>query len=1119
MNTVDILDAVAARGLTLNLEGSNLRLEGPESAIDPEIIQAIRDGKDGLIQRLRRREVPGGERFELTSMQASYFYGRQDHFALGGVSSHVYREIVGDFDPDRLERALGRVVARHVALRTSFADDGSQSERSAHEVPVHVTVADLRGRPAAEQDAARAATRDAMSHQVLEAARAPLIDVRLTLLDDSGVLHVSHDGLVIDGMSAFLFFDDWWRFYADPEAASEPLAVDIFDHLRAMASGPRDGIVRARRYWADRIASLPPHPQLPLVENPETQQCPPRSVRRVASLDALAWASFKERTGRRRLTPTAALISAYAEILSLWGAGERFTLNLTVADRRPIHDSIDRVIGNFTDCLLLPVDIDPAANFEARATAIQGELRAGLDHRGHSGIEVMREIGRQAGLGRAAPMPFTFNSAIGGACDGSAIAQWGREVHAVSQTPQVWVNAFAFERDGALVVEFDTVDALFPEKLFDGVVAGYERLLEVLSADEAAWKRTDYGLLPPDQLKRRRETNRTTAPIPGGQAHTAFLARADATPLALAVRAPDRSLSYEQLRAGAFAVARWLRARGIGRGDVVGIAMRKGWEQIVAILGIGVAGAAYLPIDADLPPARVVALVASGGVRSVLTQGRCAPTLGPEIESLTIDGTFLDAAWAAEAGTRAEDVSPAEADQADLAYILPTSGSTGFPKGVMIAHRSVVNLVTDMCRRFELLPDDRVFGVSSVSFDLSVFDVFATLSVGAALVLPAADRSADPEHWLQTAAEGGVSIWNSVPPIAGMLVEHASAAGAMPPHLRLFLLSGDRIPPHLPGRIMALKPDARVVALGGPTETTVWNVVHPIDSSTMPEAAIPYGRPTANNRAYVLDAQMRACPDHVPGMLYAAGEGLALGYRPDRDGTSTNFFFWEPLGERLYSTGDMARYRADGALDILGRADARLKLNGYRIDPGEIEMVLAGSPDVAAAAVAVAGADEDPRLIACMVRRPTGRSDEEAGCALVEALGHSLPDYMVPRSFVWLRKFPLTPNGKVDRAALLRAAAIPSTPAAAESAGETAPDSELARELCAIWADILKIDAVGAGDSFYGLGGTSLLGVRLLARVRKAFGVSVPFKALPRLDTPHGMAAHLDPILNRVKVS
>ncbi len=452
--------------------------------------------------------------------------------------------------------------------------------------------------------------------------------------------------------------------------------------------------------------------------------------------------------------------------------------------------------------------------------------------------------------------------------------------------------------------------------------------------------------------------------------------------------------------------------------------MRRGPEQIVAILATVLAGAAYLPVDAALPEARIGYLLRDGKVRFVLSNTGWEGDGEHQVLQVDLAGRPDGAGYAPRPDASADD----------LGYVLYTSGTTGAPKGVMVSHRSAVNVVTDCNARFGVGPGDRFIGVSAFNFDLSVYDVFGALSAGAAIVLPDADRAADPAHWLELCDRFGVTIWNSVPAIAGLMAEHATAQDqaaqdqaaqdqAAPPRaLRLVMMSGDRIPPALPGLLWRLKPDLQLMSLGGPTETTIWNISHPIGRSHSELDPVPYGRPTANNRAYILDAADLDTPDWVVGEICAAGTGLARGYWGDEAMTAQRFWLDQTRGERLYRTGDLGRYLPDGSIDITGRSDFQIKVNGYRIEAGEVETRLAAIGAVKQAAVVRQAGARGDRLVAHLVPAGDVRpADDEIRTALRE----HLPDYMTPSSVVWHDSLPLTRNGKVDRGSL---AALPPAP-------------------------------------------------------------------------------------------
>lgn len=1112
MNYLQVLHEVERRGLRLSVSGRDLRLQGPQQRLDPELVGQIKVVKAELLAHLAAEDpAEGASGFPLTLLQRGYLIGRGGSVEMGNISSHVYHEIDGCWDIGRLESALRRVVARHSMLRTRFTADGRQVTEPA--VDVRVGRLDLRGQSAAAQQDQLDALREQRSHRVLPSDRAPMLAADVTLLaDDRMRLHVGHDGLVMDGISMFLFFADWWRAYRGPAdgdgdggPAQDMVAfADYVASLETMrGSAPAR---RSRDYWLGRLDELPPRPGLPLRTSPSaiTQ---PRFTQHTVRLDQSSWSALKARAASAGVTPTVALLAAYAEVLARWGAGRRFTLTTTVASRPPIHPRIDEAIGNFSETLLVEIGLDRRVSFTDRARAVQARLRTDLDNRHFSGIEVLRELARRD-PGADARMPFTFNSAIGYVHDGvdaSTLELFGPEVYTSSQTPQVWLNAFAFEQHGGVVVQFDEVAGLFPDGLIAAAVSGYAELLGRLT-DEAAWSATTFDLLPAGQRARRRAVNDTAGPLPEQLLPAAFAERAERSPDAPAVLTTGGSLSYRDLFQRAADAARWLRARHAGRDELVGLVMRRGPEQIVGILAALMAGGAYLPVDASLPAERVRYMLRDGAVRCVLTNTAWRPEGAPS--PVVLDLTEPSA-------TTSDSWSPGpDAAPDDLAYVLYTSGTTGEPKGVMVSHRSVANVVADCNARFGIGPADRFMAISAFNFDLSVYDVFGALSAGAALVLPDADRAADPAHWLELCDRFGVTVWNSVPAIVRLLAEHAEHAEPSGREglaaLRLVMMSGDRIPSTLPAVLRRIKPDLTLMSLGGPTETTIWNISCPIGDD--PGERIPYGRPNANNRAYILDSDGLDAPDWVAGEICSAGTGLARGYWADQARTAARFGFDRRLGERLYRTGDLGRYLPDGNIDILGRSDFQIKINGYRIEAGEVETRLAGIAAVKQAVVVRQPGASGDRLVAHLV--PAGAQLDPAegrpsDDQIRQALHEHLPGYMMPSAVVWHDSLPLTRNGKVDRGVL---ATMKPRAAVSATAAPTEQTAGLQRRLAELWASVLRVPAadIGPAADFYDLGGDSLAAARIFTMIRKQFGVGITLDQLYQVRTIQAMAAFVD---------
>jgi amino acid adenylation domain-containing protein len=910
----------------------------------------------GALPEVRPKPDDRFEPFPLTPIQQAYWLGRQRLFALGGVGANGYVEIDGaGLDVARLRRAWHRLVERHDMLRAVITDDGRQRVQP-DAPPAPLPVFDLRSLDDEPAGRGCRAIRRLLSHECVPIDGWPFVRLRVTLLPTGRQrLHVGVDALVVDAWSLVVLVKELGRLYDDSTAVLPALDLTFRDYVlaeRRIEGG--EARERSRRYWREKADSFPPAPELPLARDPEALDRP-RFVRRSATLPSERWKRLRERATAGGLTPSGAIAAAFADVLAAWCATPRFTLNLTLFQRLPLHPGVPHLVGDFTSVFPLAVDARAGASFEERAHALQEQLWKALDHRFADGVEVLREIAARSGPrdGRPAGMPVVLTSTLGQGGPEASVAtvpeSLGEVGWGITQTPQVWLDHQLYEERGALTFNWDAVEDLFPPGLLTDMFSAYCGLLDRLSGEPEAWRRERLDLVPAWQLAERAAANDTTAPISGDLLFSGFVRQAERAPDAPAVITPDRTLAYRELDRRARRVAARLVATGAKPGDPVAIVMDKGWEEAVAALGVLFAGAAYLPIDAALPRSRIEAILRSSGASHALVQPWTAESVPASV------GTVLEVG-AEEPGGAAPPPSAPAVDPGALAYVIYTSGSTGMPKGVAIDHRGAVNTLVDIGRRFRVGPEDRVLALSRLSFDLSVFDLFGVWAAGGTTVLPAADRLRDPSHWLAVAGEHRVTIWNSVPALLEMLVHHLGAGPAPElARLRLALLSGDWIPLALPDRVREVRPAVSVVSLGGATETSIWSVFHPIEHIDPRWTSIPYGRPLTNQTLHVLDDTMEPRPIWVPGPLFIGGAGQALGYWRDEERTRAAFVTHPVSGERLYRTGDVARYLPGGDLELLGREDSQVKIRGHRIELGEIESVLALHPAVESAAVAAVG--------------------------------------------------------------------------------------------------------------------------------------------------------------------
>ncbi|MFI6416253.1 amino acid adenylation domain-containing protein [Streptomyces sp. NPDC050842] len=965
--TITALAATVLRqrpsGLPLTAEGQLIPAETPLTAVSATEPADSSGGSSAFAP------------FPQTDTQQAYCLGRTGAFELGNVSTHVYLEFDAPaLDLPRFEHAWRRVIDRHEMLRAVMLPDSNEQRILADVPPYEIGVTDLRGRAPHEAEAALTATRDRLSHEVRPADQWPLFEVAATRLDSGLRIHLSVDSLIADFSSGRLLFDDLSRFYDAPD--SQPAAPErtFRDHVRAEAERHEGAAYRrARDYWWRRLPELPPAPQLPAAARAGSIDRP-RFTRRETTLPAELWQGLKERAGRAGLTPTGLLLAAYAETMATWSTSRHFTLNVPRLTR-PVHDpAYHEVFGQFASFTLLEVDFRTDATFRDRARGLQRQLRSDLRHQDVSGVEVLRELMRlQGGFDQALmPVVMTSNLAFATAAK-TPLERLLTPVFAVSQTPQVSLDEQVHEEEGALLLNWDTVDDLFPAGLLDDMFAAHTALLHRLATDEDAWSRSGPLALPPAQAERRRESAGPTRAVPDIQVQHLFERHVAARPDAPALIAPDRTLSYARLDTDARQVAAWLRAHGARPGRLVAIVMDKGWEQIVAAYGVLFSGAAYLPIDPELPGARLRHLLDKGEVDLVLTQSRLDDRLDWPAGPLRLSVDMpLPAVTDAPL--------PIGGSPADLVYTMFTSGSTGEPKGVMVSHRALVNCLVETIESYGIGEGDRGLGVTALHHDLSAFDVFGVLGAGGTLVVPAAADRRDPVHWSELIATHRVTLWNSVPAMMEMLLE-SGGEGDRLASLRLAVLGGDWIPLAVPPRLAQAAPGVEVLAIGGPTETTVWSIWHRVAEVDPAWRSIPYGTPLANVLYYVLDERLQECPDWVTGEMYVSGVCLADGYWRDAARTDAVFVPHPVTGERMYRTGDLGRWRPDGTIEFMGRADFQVKIRGQRIELGEIEAALLAHPAVASAVVTATGRPDRPGhdgLVAYVVTGPDAADVEEA---------------------------------------------------------------------------------------------------------------------------------------------
>ncbi len=599
------------------------------------------------------------------------------------------------------------------------------------------------------------------------------------------------------------------------------------------------------------------------------------------------------------------------------------------------------------------------------------------------------------------------------------------------------------------------------------------------------------------------EWNDTSIDYPTGLCiHEGFEKQVEKTPDAVAVVFEDQEITYLELNERANQLAHYLRRLEVGPETLVGIYMERSLEMMVALLGTLKAGGAYVPLDPTYPRERIAFMVEDGGVPVLLTQARLVNEL-PSHQARVVQ---VDADWDAIARQPRGSVDSGVTSE-NLGYVIFTSGSTGKPKGVMVCHRNVINFFAGMDQGISHSPPGAWLAVTSLSFDISVLELFWTLARGFKVVLSSdngrmqvangssslrANKADDDYSIAAQIQRHGVTHMQCTPSMAGMLVMEPQAREPLS-SLREFMVGGETLPVSLARQLREVG-SGRIVNMYGPTETTIWSTTYTVDEVG---STVPIGRPIANTQIYILDVHFRPVPVGVPGELFIGGAGVVRGYLNRPELTADRFvpdpFSHEP-GARLYRTGDLARYLPDGNIEFLGRLDHQVKIRGHRIELGEIETVLEQHPAIREAIVLLReDLPGDDRLVAYLTLRD---GSEPSLDELRSFLKEKLPDYMLPAAFVHLDALPLTPNGKVNR----RALPAPDQAMPASEKLFVAPGNSLEAILAGTWAKLLGAERVGINDNFFDLGGNSLRAVRLISQLRSVFKVDLPLSCV--LEAP-----------------
>ncbi|MEV7085112.1 amino acid adenylation domain-containing protein [Streptomyces sp. NPDC093085] len=1013
----------------------------------------------------------------------------------------LFLDLAGALDPEALRAAAATLLRRHPNLRSGFL---SGPESGPVQV-VHEEVApdwrtlDLRGpeRPGPglpgtgtdDGERARRLAEAAAGERArrFDLAAPPLVRFLLVrLADDRYRLLLTVHHILLDGWSMPLLAAELLALYARRgDDTGLPHPAPYRDYLAWLAS--RDHTA-AERAWRDALAGVEePTLLAPAGTGGEPAALPPERV--VRELSPELTTALTDRARHLGLTLNTVVQGAWAVLLARLTGREDVVFGATVSGRPPEIAGIESMVGLLINTLPVRVELRPAETLAELFTRIQERQSALMEHQ-HVGLH---DIQRLTGLGELFDTLTVFENypLDPGLLDVSGTGL--RVTDADADDATHYPLTLVVVPGPALGLRLGYRPELFTTDAAETIGARLGRLLEDFAAAPGRLV-GDLDILEAAERERVLvEWNATGHPVPAATLTELIEDRAARTPDATAVVFEGSSLSYAELSARANQLARLLVRRGAGPEGYVALALPRSMELIVALLAVVKSGAAYVPVDPDYPAERIRYILGHTRPALVLTTRAVAAVLpGPAGgDVLVLDDPRTGAEVAAYDRTDLTDADRlAPLRPLHPAYVIYTSGSTGRPKGVAVPHEGIVNRLRWMQGRYGLDASDRVLQKTPSGFDVSVWEFFWPLIEGATLVVARPEGHKDPAYLAGLIQEERVTTAHFVPSMLQVFLAEPTAARC--DTLRRVVCSGEALPGEVRAKFFETL-DVPLHNLYGPTEAAV-DVTSWECAAHDPAGPVPIGAPVWNTRVQVLDARLRPVPVGVAGELYLAGVQLARGY-VRRPGLTGERFVADPYGapgSRMYRTGDVVRWRADGNLEYLGRADEQVKIRGFRIELGEIEAVLAGHPGVER--VAVVAREDQPgvkRLVAYVVGG--GGGDENGGAAggvdgdaLRAHVAAVLPEYMVPAAFVGLSGLPLTPNGKLDRKAL------PAPDFGTAAATGRAPGSPREEILCAVFAEVLGVARVGVDDSFFDLGGDSIVSIQLVSRARKAGLVFTP---------------------------
>jgi amino acid adenylation domain-containing protein len=1090
MNAQQFLSYLCSLDIKISVDGDQLSCKAPKGVLTNQIQSQIAQYKTEILTFLHQKIVnrniiprpTNTQNIPLSFAQERLWFVNQLEGNLATYNMPAALRLHGGLNLAAFEQALKTIVHRHEALRTSFIEIAGTVQQLIHpQVSFQPLLVDLRQLPENEREQALSEQLARAEAHPFDLKQAPLLRVCIWQLSEQEyicLLNMHH--IISDGWSIGVIVQELASLYsAYCEGSSSPLpelAIQYADFAIWQKQWLQGGVLEQQiAYWKSNLEEAPTLLQLPTDRpRPSTQtyRGATYSCRLSPQLTEQAQ-SLSMRTGS---TLFMTLLAGFSVLMYRYSGQSDIIIGSPIANRN--RQEIESLIGFFVNTLVLRTKLEEHIGFEQVLAQVKSNTLRAYEYQDTPFERIVEALQPERSLSHSPLFQVMFvlqNTPM------SELQLPGLTLSEVNQNSTVSkfdLTLSLSESSSGMSCYWEYNTDLFDDQTIERMATHFEILL--LGLFESPNQPVNEISLLTDSERQQLlyEWNDTKIDYPKDKCiHQLFEEQVDKTPEAIAIVFEEQSLTYRELNERANQLARHLHTLGIKPEVLVGICVERSLEMVVGLLGILKAGGAYVPIDPEYPQERLTLVLLNSGISLILTQEDLLKKIsGYHGQVVCLDRcqeiiTALD-------GQKLELNISSE----NLAYTIYTSGSTGKPKGVQIKHNSVVNFLRFMSQKLKISKQDIFLSVTTLSFDIAVLEIFLPIMVGAKVELVSREVSIDGRALAAKLSHSKATMMQATPATWQLLLA-ANWQGSK--HLKI-LCGGEALPKNL---VSQLKSRCAVLwNLYGPTETTIWSAIYQVSTD---DDSVLIGHPIANTQIYILDKNLIPVPIGVAGELHIGGDGLARGYLNQPELTKEKFIsnpFDLNKSTRLYKTGDLARYLPDGNIEFIGRIDSQVKIRGFRIELGEIETALSNHPQIQQSiALVTEGSQNSKRLVAYLV----SQDENLTSAQLREYLQRQLPSYMVPNAFIILERFPLTPNGKVDRKALL------TIESGKEISQEYIAPSTAAEQIIAnIFSEVLTVKSVSLNDDFFELGGHSLLATQLVSRLRQAFEVEIPLASI-----------------------